>query len=229
MGSLWHRAPEGCALTAVIAILGCREVSPALDLSDPLEQVDVGRECCEYKTHLLYRVLILQDDGAVVGDSSYNTICYFFLYSFVSLPKIGVNPTSVDLVDIGKDEEVKMKPGQVLHIVNKLYPYMVQFAEESVKIVTEAEENIKIKKTPREDSCENDDVELVPRKTMKREVVDTQGSSANPKLSNSGVSPHEGTSSKKASTSVIVLVLFLLGLSPLSGLLWVLVVEKHLR
>ncbi|OPJ67409.1 aprataxin [Patagioenas fasciata monilis] len=116
---------------------------------------------------------------------------------FVTVKQIGVNPTSVDLVDIGKDEEVKMKPGQVLHIVNKLYPYMVQFAEESVKIVTEAEENIKTKKTPREDSCENDDVELVPRKTMKREVVDTQGSSANPKLSNSGVSPHEGTLSKK--------------------------------
>lgn len=77
MGSRWHRAPEGCALTAVIAVLGCREVSPALDLSDPLERVDVGRECHEYKTHLLYRVLILQDDGAVVGDSSYNTICYF--------------------------------------------------------------------------------------------------------------------------------------------------------
>ncbi|KAK2514104.1 Aptx [Columba livia] len=124
---------------------------------------------------------------------------------YVTVKQIGVNPTSVDLVDIGKDEEVKMKPGQVLHIVNKLYPYMVQFAEESVKIVTEAEENIKIKKCGKSvakwHSCENDDVELVPRKTMKREVVNTQGSSANLKLSNSGVSPHEGTSSKKASIS----------------------------
>lgn len=147
------------------------------------------------------------------------TLFAIFFFSFFFLPKIGVNPTSVDLVDIGKDEEVKMKPGQVLHIVNKLYPYMVQFAEESGKIVTEAEENIKAKKMPREDSCENDDVELVPRKTMKMEVVDTQGSSANPKLSNTGVSSHEGTSSKKASTLVTVLVLFLLGLSHPSGLL----------
>ncbi|KAM9263104.1 aprataxin isoform 4-T4 [Morus bassanus] len=109
----------------------------------------------------------------------------------------GVNPTSVDLVNIGKDEEVKMKPGQVLHIVNKLYPYTVQFAEESGKTATKAEEKIQTNKTPCEDSCENDDVELVPRKTMKMEVVDTQGSSANPRLSNTSVSPHEGTLSKK--------------------------------
>lgn len=168
------------------------------------------------KTYLLSRIVVFQDNGVVVGDSSCDIICYFF--SFFSLPKIGVNPTSVDLVSIGKDEEVKMKPGQVLHIVNKLYPYTVQFAEESGKNVTEAEEKIQTHKMPCEEDCDNDDVELVPRKTMKMEVVDTQGSSANPKLSNTGVSPHEGTSSKKASVLVLVLVLFLLTLSPPSGL-----------
>ncbi|KFV12220.1 hypothetical protein N340_04920, partial [Tauraco erythrolophus] len=115
---------------------------------------------------------------------------------FFSLPKMGVNPASVDLVNIGKDEEVKMKPGQVLHIVNKLYPYVVEFAEDSEKTVTGVEEKIQTTKTLREDSCENDDVELVPRKIMKMEVVDTESSSANPKL---GVSPREVTSSKKAS------------------------------
>ncbi|NWX24629.1 APTX protein, partial [Aegotheles bennettii] len=118
---------------------------------------------------------------------------------YVAVKQIGVNPTSVDLVDIGKDEEVKMKPGQVLHVVNRLYPYVVQFAEESGKTATEAEKSIHAEKTPREDSSEDDDVELVPRKTMKMEVVDTQGRSANPKLSYTGVSPHKGTSSKKAS------------------------------
>ncbi|NWV43550.1 APTX protein, partial [Grantiella picta] len=112
---------------------------------------------------------------------------------YVTVKQIGVNPTSVDLVNIGKDEMVKMKPGQVLHIVNNLYPYTVQFAEESGKTVPKAD------KMPHEDSCENDDIELVPRKTMKLEVVDTEGSSTNPKLSNTSVSTHEGTSSKKAS------------------------------
>ncbi|NXS51855.1 APTX protein, partial [Brachypteracias leptosomus] len=120
---------------------------------------------------------------------------------YVTVKQIGVNPTSVDLVNIGKDEEVKMKPGQVLHIVNKLYPYTVQFAEESGNTVTEADEKIKTNKMPHEYSCKNDDVELVPRKTMKMEVVDTQSSSANPKRSNTGVSPHEGALSKKASHS----------------------------
>ncbi|NXI36540.1 APTX protein, partial [Galbula dea] len=116
---------------------------------------------------------------------------------YVTVKQIGINPTSVDLVNIGKDEEVKMKPGQVLHIVNKLYPYTVQFAEESGKTVTKVEEKIETSKMTYKDSCENDDVELVPRKTMKMEVVDTQSSSAGPKLSNSSV-PLEGTSSKKA-------------------------------
>uniref|UniRef100_A0A8C0EHI1 Aprataxin n=1 Tax=Bubo bubo TaxID=30461 RepID=A0A8C0EHI1_BUBBB len=88
---------------------------------------------------------------------------------YVTVKQIGVNPTSVDLVTIGKDEEVKMKPGQVLHIVNKLYPYTVQFAEESGKTITETEEKIQTDEVPCEDSCENDDVELVPRKTMKME------------------------------------------------------------
>ncbi|XP_026722463.1 aprataxin isoform X1 [Athene cunicularia] len=113
---------------------------------------------------------------------------------YVTVKQIGVNPTSVDLVTIGKDEEVKMKPGQVLHIVNKLYPYTVQFAEESGKTITETEEKIQTNEMLCEDSCENDDVELVPRKTMKMEVVGTQGSFANPKISNTGVSP---TLSKK--------------------------------
>lgn len=202
-------------LTTVIARLGHSEVSPVLDFPDPLEWVGVGRRCSEYKTHLLSRIVIFQVNGAVVGDSSCNIICYFF--SFFSLMKIGVNPTSVDLVNIGKDEEVKMKPGQVLHIVNKLYPYTVQFAEEPGKTVKEAEEKMQTNKTPCEDSCENDDIELVPQKRMKVEVVDTQGSSANPKLSDTSVCPHEGTSSKKASVLVLVLVLFLLGLSPPSG------------
>ncbi|NWU68679.1 APTX protein, partial [Pterocles burchelli] len=117
---------------------------------------------------------------------------------YVTVKQIGVNPTSVDLVNIGKDEEVKMKPGQVMHIVNKLYPYMVQFAEESGKTVTEAEDKTQNDKPPCED-CENDDAELVPRKIRKMEVVETQGSSANPKLGHTGLSPHQGTSSKKAS------------------------------
>lgn len=111
-------------------------------------------------------------------------------------------------MNIGKDEVVKMKPGQILHIVNNLYPYTVQFDEESGKTVPEADRML------HEDSCENDDTEPVPRKTMKLEVVDTQGSSTNPKLSNTSVPTHEGTSSKKASVLILVLVLFLVGLSP---------------
>lgn len=41
-----------------------------------------------------------------------------------------MNPTSINSVVVGKDNEVKMKPGQQLHIVNQLYPYTVQFKED---------------------------------------------------------------------------------------------------
>lgn len=32
---------------------------------------------------------------------------------------------------VGQGKEVKMEPGQQLHIVNELYPYTVQFKEDS--------------------------------------------------------------------------------------------------
>ncbi|XP_047433415.1 aprataxin isoform X2 [Mugil cephalus] len=46
---------------------------------------------------------------------------------YVKVKQLGLNPTSVDSVVVGKDNEVKIKPGQQLHIVNHLYPYTVQF------------------------------------------------------------------------------------------------------
>ncbi|KAI3352407.1 hypothetical protein L3Q82_005367 [Scortum barcoo] len=49
---------------------------------------------------------------------------------YVKVKQLGLNPTSVDSVVVGKDNEVKMKPGQQLHIVNELYPYTVQFKED---------------------------------------------------------------------------------------------------
>ncbi|XP_006863086.1 PREDICTED: aprataxin isoform X2 [Chrysochloris asiatica] len=50
---------------------------------------------------------------------------------YVKVKQVGVNPTSIDSVIIGKDQEVKLKPGQVLHLVNELYPYIVEFEEET--------------------------------------------------------------------------------------------------
>lgn len=47
----------------------------------------------------------------------------------VVCPQVGVNPSSIDSVIIGKDQEMKLQPGQVLHMVNELYPYIVEFEE----------------------------------------------------------------------------------------------------
>ncbi|KAK5926736.1 hypothetical protein CgunFtcFv8_022283 [Champsocephalus gunnari] len=50
---------------------------------------------------------------------------------YVKVKQLGLNPTSIDSVVVGKDSEVKMKAGQKLHIVNQLYPYTVQFKEDT--------------------------------------------------------------------------------------------------
>ncbi|CAL1601389.1 unnamed protein product [Knipowitschia caucasica] len=50
---------------------------------------------------------------------------------YAKVKQLGFNPTSMDSTVIGKGNEVKMKPGQLLHIVNELYPYTIQFKEES--------------------------------------------------------------------------------------------------
>ncbi|XP_027786630.1 aprataxin isoform X1 [Marmota flaviventris] len=50
---------------------------------------------------------------------------------YVKVKQVGVNPTSIDSVIIGKDQEMKLQPGQVLYMVNELYPYIVEFEEEA--------------------------------------------------------------------------------------------------
>ncbi|KAM9818540.1 aprataxin [Syngnathus typhle] len=49
---------------------------------------------------------------------------------FVHVKQLGANHTSIDSVVVGQGKEVKMKPGQLLHIVNELYPYTIQFKED---------------------------------------------------------------------------------------------------
>ncbi|XP_074850577.1 aprataxin isoform X2 [Carettochelys insculpta] len=76
-------------------------------------------------------------------------------------------------VKIKQDEEVKLKPGQVLHIVNKLYPYTVQFMEDTEVCGTGAEGKTKANKRPYIDSG-NSSMENVSEKSMKMEQPDLQ-------------------------------------------------------
>uniref|UniRef100_A0A3Q3MIS5 Aprataxin n=1 Tax=Labrus bergylta TaxID=56723 RepID=A0A3Q3MIS5_9LABR len=50
---------------------------------------------------------------------------------YVKVKQLGLNPTSIDSAVVGKGNEVKMRPGQQLHIVNQLFPYTVQFREDA--------------------------------------------------------------------------------------------------
>ncbi|KAM8800993.1 aprataxin isoform 2-T2 [Rhynchonycteris naso] len=73
---------------------------------------------------------------------------------YVKVKQVGVNPTSIDSVIIGKDQEVKLQPGQVLHMVNELYPYIVEFEEEATSPGLET--NRKRKRSGNSDSVERD-------------------------------------------------------------------------
>ncbi|XP_056425782.1 aprataxin isoform X2 [Hyla sarda] len=76
---------------------------------------------------------------------------------YVKVRQMGTNPSSVDSVDISKDQEVKLKPGQVLYIVNKLYPYTVEFVKDAGTCGTKhVPETIKSKTKRSYDSSQND-------------------------------------------------------------------------
>ncbi|XP_068613051.1 aprataxin-like [Brachionichthys hirsutus] len=49
---------------------------------------------------------------------------------YVKVKQLGLNPTSIDSVAVGKGNVVKMKPGQQLRIVNRLYQYTLEFKED---------------------------------------------------------------------------------------------------
>ncbi|XP_077201591.1 aprataxin isoform X1 [Paroedura picta] len=94
---------------------------------------------------------------------------------FVKVKQIGVNPTSIDLVDIGKDQEVKLKPGQILHIVNRLYPYNVRFQEEMKMCMVRETEKLKSEKRTQVESENRTEEEGVPEKRAKMEQEGPQG------------------------------------------------------
>ncbi|XP_050804257.1 aprataxin isoform X1 [Gopherus flavomarginatus] len=118
---------------------------------------------------------------------------------YVKIKQMGVNPASVDLVDIGKDEEVKLKPGQVLHLVNKLYPYIIQFLEVTEVSGARAEGKTKANKRPYIDSG-NSNMKNMSEKSMKMELPDLQDGSSSCKPNNtssSSSSPHDSSSNHK--------------------------------
>lgn len=75
---------------------------------------------------------------------------------YVKVKQVGINPTSVDSVDIGKDKEVMLKPGSILHIVNNLYPYVVEFLE-GASGTKKGEEGRNCSKRPSERPMDEDD------------------------------------------------------------------------
>ncbi|XP_015743501.1 aprataxin isoform X4 [Python bivittatus] len=114
---------------------------------------------------------------------------------YVKVKQIGVNPTSIDLVDVGKDQETKLKPGQVLHIVNKLYPYTVQFLEEMGTCASRETKKLQSEKRPHSEP--ENSVESVSGKQIKTDHVEPQNyDSCSEVTDGSSVSSFESSSSK---------------------------------
>nr|XP_056704543.1 aprataxin [Euleptes europaea] len=107
---------------------------------------------------------------------------------FVKVKQLGVNPTSINLVDIGKDQDIKLKPGQTLHIVNKLYPYAVQFQEETGACVGGEATGLNIGKRMPVESENRNVEESVPGKRAKMEQEGLRGCKLGCRL-NDGKSP----------------------------------------
>ncbi|XP_070598296.1 aprataxin isoform X4 [Erythrolamprus reginae] len=117
---------------------------------------------------------------------------------YVKVKQIGVNPTSIDLVDVGKDQETKLKPGQVLHIVNKLYPYTVQFLDEMGTCVGRESKELaqKSEKRPHGEP-ENKNVESLSGKQIKTDQRELQNYKLyNEATDGSSVSSLESSSTK---------------------------------
>ncbi|MCJ8750107.1 hypothetical protein PDJAM_G00258780 [Pangasius djambal] len=75
----------------------------------------------------------------------------------VTVKQLGSNPTSVDDVAVGKGNKVTFKPGQKLYMVNRLYPYTLQFREESTPGSASEEKSRPMKRPHQRDAHEEKD------------------------------------------------------------------------
>ncbi|XP_078070071.1 aprataxin [Mustelus asterias] len=71
---------------------------------------------------------------------------------YVLVKQLGINPSNVNSEDLGRGQEVQLMPGQILHIVNRLYPYTIQFEGEAL------EKETLPPKRPREEGSPNSSV-----------------------------------------------------------------------
>ncbi|XP_075460561.1 aprataxin isoform X2 [Ascaphus truei] len=99
---------------------------------------------------------------------------------YVKIKQIGTNPTSIDSVHIAKGQEVKIKPGQTLQVVNNLYPYTVEFLDGTGEPVPKKEVKKNFNKRLHESSL-NESMEST-RKCVKTE---SDGSASNSKTNSS--------------------------------------------
>ncbi|XP_074063487.1 aprataxin isoform X2 [Macrotis lagotis] len=118
---------------------------------------------------------------------------------YVKVKQMGVNPTSVDSVIIGKDQEAMLKPGQILHIVNELYPYTVQFVKENERHILGRERK---RKKPCDNNQSEKDEDNKAKKVMETEPLDCSEDTSLHKPSNTknaiALQKGDSTPSKKA-------------------------------
>ncbi|XP_017553051.2 aprataxin isoform X2 [Pygocentrus nattereri] len=71
---------------------------------------------------------------------------------FIIVKQLGTNPTNVENVIVGKGNQVPLKPGQKLCMVNQLYPYTVRFIEDASTFGSTGDGNKPVKRPYQKDS-----------------------------------------------------------------------------
>ncbi|XP_026876247.2 aprataxin isoform X1 [Electrophorus electricus] len=75
---------------------------------------------------------------------------------FIFVKQLGTNPTSVDNVVVGKGNQVTLKQGQKLHMVNQLFPYTVSFNEDASSPTSPREGSKPTKRPHQRDPCRDE-------------------------------------------------------------------------
>ncbi|XP_035992905.1 aprataxin isoform X1 [Fundulus heteroclitus] len=116
---------------------------------------------------------------------------------YVKVKQLGLNPTSVDSVVVGKGNEVRIKPGQTLHVVNQLYPYTIQFRED----LTGHNNSSSSSKRPREQTSEDRDSQR-DAQTLKAAKQNSNGSPSLSRGENTKTNENAGHWSQGLKTSM---------------------------
>ncbi|XP_043572262.1 aprataxin [Chiloscyllium plagiosum] len=115
---------------------------------------------------------------------------------YVLVKQLGINPSNVNSEDLRRDQEVKLKPGQDLYVVNRLYPYTIRFEEG-----TSDEDTLSPKRT-HEEICPNSSSNMSSKHLKTEDSNPSQYHTFNSKSEEKKAKTKDGHLAENSSNSV---------------------------